>query len=109
MSNSTERALGRIVDRSRDALELVQLLLDAHGARRARHPLDRELEPLDAHLVTVLRDGLDLAADLELEVEPVAAPAGEGYVEGELVLLGVRVDVGEVPSRSTTRWPAAPR
>ena len=101
-------ALGRIVDRSRDALELVQLLLDARRATRTSSPRSgaRAARRSPRH---VLRDGLDLAADLELEVEPVAAPAGEGYVEGELVLVRVRVDVGEVPSRtSTTRWPAAP-
>ena len=42
--------LGRVVDRRGDAVELVQLLLDADGARRARHPFDRQLEPLRAHL-----------------------------------------------------------
>ena len=43
------RALGRVVDGRLDALELVQLLLDPHRAGRAGHPLDRQLQPIDAH------------------------------------------------------------
>ena len=40
------RVLGRVVDGRLDALELVEALLDPHRAGRARHPLDRQLEPL---------------------------------------------------------------
>ena len=43
------RALGRVVDARRDALELVELALDAVRARRARHARDRELEMLGGH------------------------------------------------------------
>src|SRR5829696_9751772 len=39
---------------------------------------------------------LEVAADLELQVEPVAPLARERDVEGELVLLRVGVDVGQV-------------
>jgi hypothetical protein len=39
------RCLHREVDARADAGELVQLLLDANGARGARHPLDRQIEP----------------------------------------------------------------
>ena len=38
------RALGRVVDGRRDALEAVEPALDAVGARGARHALDRQLE-----------------------------------------------------------------
>ena len=40
------RALGREVDGRVDAVELVQLALDARGARRARHPVEIELGAL---------------------------------------------------------------
>ena len=43
------RALGRVVHRRLDAVQLVQLPLDPGRARGARHPFDRQLEPLGAH------------------------------------------------------------
>ena len=51
------RALGGVVHRRVDAVQLVQLPLDPRRARGARHPFDRQLEPLGAH-VTPLRSPL---------------------------------------------------
>ncbi len=39
--------LGRVVHRGVDAVELVELLLDPHGARGARHTADVELDGVD--------------------------------------------------------------
>ena len=52
--------LGRVVHGGGDALELVQLALDAGGARGTRHPLDRQLQALrgkDAHRPTSTVNG----------------------------------------------------
>ena len=53
-----DRLLGRVVDGCADAVELVQSPLDARSARRARHSLDRQVEPLDdAHRATCAANG----------------------------------------------------
>ena len=66
------RLLGRVVDRRLDAVELVQLALDAVRARGARHALEREIDSRRG----LVRHGLAHHAPLGSTPERSIPPVG---------------------------------